>query len=147
MSGAKRLGIDNLIHTKKCDGRTPDATLFGKADAVMCDVPCSGLGVIAKKPDIRYKSFEDIERLPEIQYQILLNSANYVKDGGFIVYSTCTLRRAENQDVVEKFLENNKDFELCKTELSHDDGYVTFLPQKSITDGFFVAKLVKKNKN
>lgn len=147
-SGAKRLGIEHLIHTKKCDGRTPEKELFAKADAVICDVPCSGLGVIAKKPDIRYKSFEDIERLPEIQYEILSSSANYVKYGGFIVYSTCTLRRAENQDVVEKFLENHKDFELSSTMLSKDDtSFVTFLPQKSVTDGFFVAKLVKKSKN
>lgn len=143
-SGAKRLGL-NCIITKECDGRKPDETLFGKADAVMCDVPCSGLGVIAKKPDIRYKKFEDIEKLPLIQYEILENSAKYLKDGGFIVYSTCTLRKAENEDVVNKFLANHSEFELCPTGFVFDKtGLATFLPQNTGTDGFFAAKLVKK---
>ncbi len=143
-SGAQRLGLADCIHTMACDGRTPKEELFGKADVVLCDVPCSGLGVIVKKPDIRYKSFEDVERLPSVQYAILENSAKYLKDEGFIVYSTCTLRKAENEDVVNKFLDNHTEFELGSTNLANQDGFVTFLPQKSITDGFFVAKLVKK---
>ncbi len=143
--GAERLGID-CITTDECDGRKPKEELFGKADAVLCDVPCSGLGVIAKKPDIRYKSYEEIERLPEVQYAILEASKNYLKkDGGFIVYSTCTLRRAENEDVVARFLENNKDFELCPTHIVYDKGgMVTFLPHVTSTDGFFCAKLKRK---
>ena len=143
-SGAQRLGITSIV-TQARDGRNPDEALFGKADAVMCDVPCSGLGVIAKKPDIRYKTYEEIEKLPEVQYDILNASKNYVKDGGFIIYSTCTLRKAENEDVVERFLMENKDFCLCPTHIAGDDkGYVTFLPHKTMTDGFFVAKLMRK---
>lgn len=143
-SGAERLGI-TCIETHECDGRKPIEEFFGKADAVVCDVPCSGLGVIAKKPDIRYKTYAEIEKLPEVQYDILEASKNYLKDGGFIIYSTCTLRRAENQDVIEKFLKNNDDFELCPTGIFGDDvGMVTFLPHKTGTDGFFAAKLRKK---
>lgn len=143
-SGAERLGI-SCIETIECDGRTPRKELFGKADAVLCDVPCSGLGVIAKKPDIRYKSYSEIERLPEVQYAILEASKNYLKENGFIIYSTCTLRKAENEEVVQKFLENNKDFELCPTKIFDDNtGMITFLPHKTGTDGFFAAKLIKK---
>ena len=143
-SGAERLGID-CITTHECDGRKPMEQYFGKADAVLCDVPCSGLGVIAKKPDIRYKTYEEIEKLPVVQYEILEASKNYLKDGGFIIYSTCTLRKAENENVVRKFLENNKDFELCPTRIFGDEtGMVTFLPHKTGTDGFFAAKLRKK---
>ena len=143
-SGAERLGI-SIITTEERDGRCPDEKLFGMADAVMCDVPCSGMGVIAKKPDIRYKTYEEIEKLPDVQYDILNASKNYVRNGGFIVYSTCTLRKAENEDVVNKFLEENKNFQLCPTGILGDKtGMVTFLPHKTHTDGFFVAKLVKK---
>lgn len=143
-SGAQRLGI-TIISTQERDGRKPNEELFGKADAVMCDVPCSGMGVIAKKPDIRYKTYEEIEKLPLVQYDILNASKNYVKEGGFIVYSTCTLRKAENEDVVNRFLNENRDFELCPTGILGDEnGMVTFLPHKTHTDGFFVAKLVKK---
>ena len=144
-SGAERLGI-TCINTKACDGRNPDESLFEKADVVICDVPCSGLGVIAKKPDIRYKAYEEIEKLPIVQYEILQASKKYLKDDGFIVYSTCTLRRAENEEVVGKFLENNPDFELCPTGIFGDDkGMFTFLPHKTSTDGFFVCKLKRKN--
>lgn len=143
-SGAERLGI-TCIQTHECDGRNPIAEYFGRADAVVCDVPCSGLGVIAKKPDIRYKTYAEIEKLPEVQYDILEASKNYLKDGGFIIYSTCTLRKAENENVVQKFLDNNKDFELCPTGIFGDEtGMVTFLPHKTGTDGFFAAKLKRK---
>ncbi len=143
-SGAERLGI-TCVETVECDGRKPKEELFGKADAVLCDVPCSGLGVIAKKPDIRYKTYDEIEKLPEVQYDILEASKQYLKDEGFIIYSTCTLRRAENDEVVEKFLLNNPDFELCPTGIfGEDKGMFTFLPHKTGTDGFFVAKLVRK---
>ena len=143
-SGAERLGI-TCIETHECDGRKPKEEFFGMADAVVCDVPCSGLGVIAKKPDIRYKTYAEIEKLPEVQYDILEASKNYLKKDGFIIYSTCTLRKAENEEVVRKFLENNKDFELCPTGIFGDEvGMVTFLPHKTGTDGFFAAKLRKK---
>ena len=143
--GAERLGISDCITVGTLDGRTNEQSLVGKADAVICDVPCSGLGVIAKKPDIRYKSKEDIQKLPEVQKCILESAANYVKRGGFIVYSTCTLRRAENEDIVEGFLASHSEFELCPTGLFGDNtGMVSFLPHITQTDGFFAAKLVKK---
>ncbi len=144
--GTQKLNITSVT-TDVNDARYPKEELLGKADAVMCDVPCSGLGIIAKKPDIRYKSEEDVKRLPEIQLEILENSAKYVKDGGFIVYSTCTLRRAENEDVARAFLEKNKDFSLGKLDFSDkDEGMKTFFPHIDGTDGFFAAKLVKNGR-
>ena len=141
--GTKRLGITSVI-TEKNDARTPKEELFGMADAVICDVPCSGLGIIAKKPDIRYKGRQDIERLPEIQKEILFSSAKYVKKGGFIVYSTCTLRKAENEEVVADFLGKNGDFQPDKDVFEKGDGGMkTFFPHIDGTDGFFAAKLVK----
>ena len=141
-NGTKRLGITS-VRTKANDARKPLQELFSKADAVLCDVPCSGLGIIAKKPDIRYKNKEDIERLPEIQREILCESAKYVKPGGILVYSTCTLRKAENEDAVEHFLKNNKDFELCKDAFD-GKGMKTFFPHIAGTDGFFAARFIRK---
>lgn len=141
--GTKRLGITS-VKTRANDARNPIEELFGKADAVLCDVPCSGLGIIAKKPDIRYKNKEDIEKLPEIQKEILMQSAKYVKKGGILVYSTCTLRKAENEDNINYFLENNKDFELAN-DVYDGNGMKTFFPHKDGTDGFFAAKLVRKD--
>ncbi len=142
--GAERLGLTS-IKTLAVDGRNPKQEFFESADAVLCDVPCSGLGVIAKKPDIRYKEYADIERLPEVQRVILQSSAKYVKSGGFIVYSTCTLRKAENENVVNNFLKNNPDFELVKTNLIEgQEDMISFLPHITHTDGFFAAKLKKK---
>lgn len=131
---AKRLGLD-IVKPRVCD-----ATFFnielGKFDCILCDVLCSGLGIIRRKPEIKYKSFDEFSKLPEIQYKILNNAKNYLKDGGRILYSTCTLRKAENEDVVNKFLAENADFTL---EYSH-----TFMPHTDGTDGFFCALLVKK---
>ncbi len=137
--GAKTLGI-TVIQTEARDARKPDENLIGKADRVLCDAPCSGLGVIAKKPDIRYKDLEDIRRLPEIQYGILCGASSYVKPGGVLVYSTCTVNRAENEEVVEKFLTEHPEFTL------EDDPYLpggirTFLPHRDGCDGFFGAKM------
>ena len=143
-SGTKRLGITSVI-TEARDARKPSEALFGKADAVLCDVPCSGLGILAKKPDIRYKNKADVERLPDVQRDILLRSADYVKPGGFLVYSTCTLRRAENEDNVAAFLAARPDFEPALTGFAHEEnGMKTFFPQVDGTDGFFVAKLARK---
>lgn len=133
--GAERLGIEILT------ARLQDASLFvpeweEKMDTVLCDVPCSGLGVIRKKPDIRYKDLKPTERLPELQGKILANQSRYVKPGGVIVYSTCTILRRENEAVVEEFLKEHPDFsaEHSRTYLPCDDG----------TDGFFVCKLRRK---
>lgn len=144
-SGAERLGLDNITVGAR-DARTPDESLFGKADAVICDVPCSGLGVIGKKPDIRHKTYEDIERLPSVQYDILCEAVKYLKPGGVLIYSTCTLRKAENEDIVTKFIaeHGSEGYTLSSTGIFGDDcGYVTFMPHITQTDGFFAAKIVK----
>ena len=143
---AERLGI-SIIGTAERDGRTPDESLFGRADRVLCDVPCSGLGVIAKKPEIRYKSISEFERLPEIQYEILSASARYVRKGGILVYSTCTVLPRENRENVERFLSEHKDFEAVDFrvgELWSAGGMLSLSPDIDGTDGFFVAKMRRK---
>ncbi len=145
--GASRLGI-GIISTAEKNGSVYDAALSESADTLICDVPCSGLGVIAKKPEIRYKSKDEIVRLPEIQYSILSNTSRYVKRGGILCYSTCTLNREENEAVVERFLEGNAEYELCPFTaggISSDSGMLTLRPDIHGTDGFFVAKLKRKN--
>ncbi len=131
--GARELGID-IIETEECSGQVGNSAYDGIADLVLCDVPCSGLGVIAKKPDIRYKNYEDIEKLPDVQSAILERSCGYVKPGGTLVYSTCTVNPSENEDIVEAFL------------LSHDDfspSEMTQLYPSEKYDGFFYSILVK----
>lgn len=132
---AKRLGLD-IINPKVCDATAYDNTL-GEFDYVLCDVPCSGLGVIRRKPDIKYKDFAEFDSLCEIQLKILENAVKYLKKGGKLLYSTCTLRKKENEDVVNAFLSQNKDF-VC--EYSH-----TFMPHIDGTDGFYCALLVNNN--
>ena len=142
-SSAKRLGID-IIEASVRDGRAPDESLFGKADKVLCDVPCSGLGVIAKKPEIRYKDLEKTSRLPEIQYSILESSANYVRVGGVLVYSTCTVLPEENCENIKKFLSEHEEFAPCDFKIGgweSSDGMLALSPDTDLTDGFFIAKL------
>ncbi len=134
-SGAKKLGVSMIkIHVR--DAREPDEALLGTADRVLCDAPCSGLGVIAKKPDIRYKDLSTVARLPEIQYPVLCGASAYVKPGGTLVYSTCTINRAENEEIVEKFLHDHADFGLVSAR--------TFYPHRDHTDGFFCAVMTRK---
>ena len=143
--GADRLGID-IIDIDCVDATEPREDLFGKADKVICDAPCSGLGVLAKKPDLRYKSEESVLDLPELQLSILKESAKYLKVGGEILYSTCTLRREENEEVVEKFLECNPEFtkiDFIAENIKSAYGMVTLTPHVHNTDGFFMAKLKK----
>ena len=141
--GAERLGL-HAIRMEERDARSPTQALFGKADAVLCDVPCSGLGVLAKKPDIRHKSLEDARRLPAVQLEILEASGRYVKPDGVLLYSTCTLRKEENENVVYSFCERHSEFALESTDLfGPDGGMVTLFPHIHHTDGFFVAKLRK----
>jgi 16S rRNA (cytosine967-C5)-methyltransferase len=135
-SGAERLGIE-IVEAAVHNGSSPREDLIGKADRVLSDVPCSGLGVIAKKPDLRYKSPDDIDRLPEVQKRILESSSKYVKSGGILVYSTCTVNKRENEDVVSAFLTAHPEFSLC------EEGMRTFFPDTDRTDGFFVAKMKK----
>ena len=145
--GAERLGI-SIISTKAHDARKPIEELFGKADRIICDVPCSGFGVIGKKPEIRYKDPSESARLPQIQYDILQNVSKYLKVGGTLVYSTCTVLPDENESVVNKFLENNSGFSLVPFsvgELEAARGMITLLPHIHHTDGFFIAKIVRKS--
>ena len=144
--GAARLGI-GIIETRLQDAREFDPGLVSSADRVICDVPCSGLGVIAKKPEIRYKSQEEFERLPSIQKLILETASRYVKPGGTLVYSTCTLRRRENDEVVDGFLSWTRDFEpfdFCSGSYSSSGGKLTIFPSET-TDGFFIARMRRVN--
>lgn len=146
--GAQRLGLSN-IQTALQDASVTRDEWKGAADVVLCDVPCSGLGIIRKKPEIRYKDPAELENLPALQAKILQNCAQYVKDSGTLVYSTCTILQRENEDVVRAFLAANPQFEAVPWEHKacgmREDGMVTLLPPVHQTDGFFIAKLRKKN--
>lgn len=134
-SGAKRLALDIIKPTLN------DATVYnpqlGEFDAILCDVPCSGLGVIRRKPEIKYKPIEDFEELQKIQQRILENAVKYLKAGGRILYSTCTLRKGENEENVAEFLKNHSEF---LKEYEH-----TYMPHTDSTDGFYCA-LIKKSR-
>lgn len=142
--GAKRLGLDN-IKVQVADAKALNPAWEAFFDVVVTDVPCSGFGVIARKPEIRYKNPEDITSLPKIQSSILQNCSSYVKPGGTLVYSTCTILQEENEMVVSAFLEKNPDFSACDFELcglfNSRDGMLTLWPQLHGTDGFFVARM------
>ncbi len=145
--GAKRLGL-SIIKTVQNDG-----TIFNESlkdfDRVLCDVPCSGLGVIRRKPEIKYKAKKSIETLPEIQKTILENASKYVKIGGRLIYSTCTINRDENEAVVEEFLAANPNYvsEVVPVGMFgySDNSRYTFLPHITGGDGFFVAILKRVN--
>ena len=118
-------------------------------DAVIADVPCSGYGIIRKKPDIREKDPDTMKDLPALQLAILQNVASYVKPGGVLMYSTCTLVRRENEGVVEKFLKQNPDFYTEKLTLpdvfpENESGMLTLVPGEYDTDGFFICRLRRK---
>jgi len=144
---AECLGI-SIIETAQRDGRQPDPTLFETADRVLCDAPCSGLGVIAKKPDIKYKPLEAAEGLPSIQYEILSGASRYVKPGGVLLYSTCTLNPAENEEIVRRFLDSHSEFSPADFDLgpagTSRDGMRTFMPHLNGCDGFFIAKMLRR---
>ena len=144
-SGAERLGLTNIIAAQQ------DATVFRPEweetmDCVIADVPCSGLGIIRKKPDIRYKNLAELEALPELQLEILQNQARYVKKGGILMYATCTILRRENEEVVRAFLEERKDFHTEPLALppvfpKNESGMLTLIPGQYDTDGFFICRL------
>ena len=138
-SGAKRLGI-GCIRTRCMDARSFEPAFEGAFDRVLADVPCSGLGVIRKRPEIRRKSETEIGALPEIQATILDNLALYVKPGGLLLYSTCTVLREENREQVRRFLETHPDFQIEGCAY-FAEGLYEFWPQKDGTDGFFAARL------
>lgn len=144
-SGADRLGID-IISTEAMDARAFKSGMENLFDLVIADVPCSGLGVIGKKPEIRNKSREALAGLPAIQKNILENVSRYLTPGGTLLYSTCTVLKEENEDVVSAFLEQNKNFVLEPFSIcgiDAENGMHTFWPNVDHTDGFFAAKLRK----
>jgi len=138
---AKRLGID-IVETQLRDGADKNAVL-PEADKILCDVPCSGFGVTGKKPEIKYKNQEEIALLPDLQLEILLNSAQYLKKGGKLVYSTCTLLPEENIEVCRKFLKEKNNFRFVhiedKIKGKRDGEALTVLPYDYDCDGFFIA--------
>lgn len=151
-SGAERLKISCI--TADCQ----DATVYNdrtpKADVVLCDVVCSGFGIIRRKPEIKYKKPDDIVRLPEIQYNILSNSSLYVKNEGTLVYSTCTVNRKENEEVVNRFISEHKDFQIVipdeKDKKYFGDtanGCITLFGDDNNADGFFICKMKKVSSN
>ena len=146
INNAKRLRID-IINTAKCDGRDFLEDFKEKADRIICDVPCSGFGVLAKKPELRYKDPNESSALPKIQSDILDNACRYLKKGGTLIYSTCTLFPEENENNVRTFLSRHPDFSLIPWSvgsISADNGMITLLPHIHNTDGFFIAKLIRK---
>lgn len=141
---AERMGI-SIIEAEVGDALISNERLRGCADKLLADVPCSGLGIIRRKPDIKWNR-EDTSRLAEIQYKILKNASEYLKPGGELVYSTCTLDKRENEGVVCKFVEENEGFEFVKIELPKplmrdNCGYITLYPNIDGTDGFFISKI------
>lgn len=146
--GADRLGLHNVL-VREQDATENHPTWKQKMDVVLADVPCSGYGIIRKKPDIRYKDPKEMERLPDLQLKILCKQAQYVKPGGLVIYSTCTLVRDENEGVVEAFLRHHPDF--CLEPLPLPDvfpenttGMLALVPGQYDTDGFFIARLRRK---
>lgn len=145
--GAQRLGI-TILKAQQQDASAFCEKWKNSMDAVIADVPCSGLGVIRKKPDIRYKNLMELEALPRIQTRILENVSSYVKPGGVLLYSTCTILKQENEAVVEAFLQNHPEFALEKIDTPsglqiQNGGMITLLPCLHDCDGFFMAKLRK----
>lgn len=147
-----RLGI-GIIKTEKFDATVLDESLIRKVDYCIIDAPCSGLGIIRRKPEIKWNRDEgDIKNLTDIQWNILNNAKEYLKPGGIMIYSTCTIMKEENHNIIDKFLSNNKDFELVdfrdKLLLNEfmegaNNGFIQLFPHIHNTDGFFITKLKK----
>lgn len=141
-SGAARLGITNI----ECI--VNDAAVYNEnlpmADRVLCDVPCSGLGIVRRKPEIRCKPLDTLKELPPVQGKILDTASRYVKKGGTLVYSTCALNPKENENVCKSFLESHPDFKSKLPSFACEgmfirDGFITLMPHINGTDGFFIA--------
>ena len=132
---ASTLGV-TIVSTKKQDGREENAELLGRADRIICDVPCSGIGAIKGRPEIRYKDLEGLDRLIETQKAILKNAFSYLKQGGRLVYSTCTINKDENEGVVHPFVIGSGAVLVEER---------TVLPYEENHDGFYIAVLEKSN--
>ena len=149
---AKRLGV-NIIETKVQDASKFEEKYVNKFDKILLDVPCLGIGVLKRKPDIKWqKKKEDVKEISEIQYKILENCSKYLKQNGELVYSTCSILKEENENLIEKFLQKNKEFKLEKIENFEEEFFKKYLKndqflqvyQNKKTDGFFICKLSKK---
>ena len=146
-NGAERLGLRSITAQQQ------DASQFrpeweNTMDVVIADVPCSGYGIIRKKPDIRYKDPDTMKDLPALQLKILENQSRYVRPGGALLYSTCTLVRRENEGVVEQFLENHPEYHTEPLPLpevfpKNESGMLALVPGQYDTDGFFICRLRK----
>ncbi|MCC5888965.1 MAG: 16S rRNA (cytosine(967)-C(5))-methyltransferase RsmB [Alkalibacterium sp.] len=155
LENAERLRVDDLIEVRAMDARKsadsfPDQTF----DKILVDAPCSGLGLMRRKPDIRYqKSLKDIYSLQKVQLDILNSVAPLLKEEGRMIYSTCTITKKENDEVVRSFLEENKNFIVEPVQLTNDklklsdEGYLHLYPHLHGTDGFFIASLRKTSDN
>jgi len=151
---ASRLGI-SIIETKLQDAQVLDESMIGVADICIVDAPCSGLGIIRRRPEIKWNRKEaDIEQLARIQRNILNNASKYVKPGGVIIYSTCTIEENENINMVRGFLNENKDFTMSAFDKfigvdenmnSSKEGFIQMFPNVHGTDGFFISRIKKKN--
>ena len=142
--GARRLGLTS-IRTAAADGREFRPEWEAAFDTVLVDAPCSGLGIIRKKPDTRYKKADDLFTLPVVQQAILDNACRYVKPGGVLVYSTCTILPEENQQVTDAFLAQHRDFSRedlpLPDQAGQADGQVTLWPHRHDTDGFYICRM------
>lgn len=142
--GASRLSL-SCLHAE-----TADASVFDsarpKADRVLCDVPCSGLGILRQKPEVKYKNPDSLETLPALQLSILENGARYLKDDGRLVYSTCALDKRENEAVCSAFLNSHPAFEaIPPLPALSSDVYCTLMPHEMDCDGFFLAAFQKRS--
>lgn len=147
-NGAARLGLTNIT-ARQQDASQVVPEWVGAMDTVIADVPCSGLGIIRKKPDIRYKNLKELEDLPALQLKILETQASYVKPGGTLLYSTCTVLKRENEDVVSAFLAAHGEFTTEPLPLpdvfpKNETGMLTLIPGEYDTDGFFICRLRRK---
>ncbi len=132
---AKRLGVTN-VETRSWDATREESSMFQKADRVLVDAPCTGLGVVRRKPEIKYKEHTDeMDLLPKKQLAILTASSSYVKPGGTLVYSTCTINPNENEKVTDAFVKRNPSFKKIERTL--------LLPNVNGTDGFFICVMKK----
>ncbi len=146
-SGSKRLGLENVVPL--VHDATKEFEKIPQVDKMLCDVPCSGFGVIRRKPEIRYRDLDTIKGLPSLQYAILRQASQKVRPGGMLVYATCTLNPAENEQVAARFLKENNGFTPIKIELGlehwhHEPDYMlTMAPFSGASDGFFAAAFRK----
>ena len=149
---AARLGVSSAVYAQKMDAREVSKQFEAEQfDRILVDAPCSGLGLLRRKPDIRYKKQPDeLANLPKIQLEILESCAPALKSSGILTYSTCTILKEENQDVVSAFLERHPDFERIDVltnpmlQSSIEEKMLTLYPHQFYTDGFFICCLRKK---